>query len=121
LDIKGINLTWIQKSLFFVALGDALSYRVSFGNAAAERPVYDLVNSISQSNWRKLQAEKIEIAGIKQNQSFRPGLSGSVKARREKLILTVIIIMFVVGTGFWLYSLLARTGKKPDGPDHDRS
>jgi len=112
LDIKGIRLGWVQKLLFFVALGDVTSYTVGFGNAAIDLPAYDLASSLNQANWQKFSPEKVELRDIKQNTDFKPGLKKDVKARREKMILTGIICLLVVGIGFWLYVLLRKAGKK---------
>lgn len=112
LNIKGIRLGWVQKLLYFVALSDVPSYAVGFGNAEIALPVYDLSSSVNQANWQKFSPEKVELRDTKQNPDFKPGLKKDVKARREKIILTGIICLLVVGIGFWLYLLLRKAGKK---------
>ncbi len=114
LDIKGIRLAWIQKLLFFVALGDVRSYTAVFGNPAIEAPEYDLSNSVNQANWRRFEPEKKDISEIKENPDYRPGMQKDQKARHEKMLLTGIILLLVAGIGFWLYILLKRSRPKND-------
>lgn len=111
LDIRGVRLEWIRKELYFVALDDVPSYAVRFGNPAMEGPSYDLAKSVHQANWRNFAAHEVEIAGVQENLSFRAATPEDVKAEREKRILVMVLCALVIGMGFWLYVLFARSGK----------
>ncbi|MBI5632512.1 MAG: DUF3999 family protein [Nitrospirae bacterium] len=112
LDIKGIKLGWVQKLLYFVALGDVPSYTAGFGNAAIDPPGYDLANSVNQANWQQFRPESAELRNIRQNPDYKPGLQKDKKAKREKMILIAIVSTLVIGIGFWLYALLKKVGDK---------
>jgi len=109
LEVKSIRFEWLQKNLYFVALTDSGKYLLCFGNNIINRPDYDLSNFINQHNWFKQKHEKLKINQIKLNADFRQELSKDKKGQIEKIILTAIVIILVIGISFWLYKLIGKT------------
>ncbi|MBI5639146.1 MAG: DUF3999 family protein [Nitrospirae bacterium] len=109
LEIRQIRLAWVQKNLFFVALKDAPAYSLCFGSPAAEKPVYDLPNFINQGNWFKHASEKSATAQLLENPAYQPGIPKDIRSSIEKNILRGIVILLVIGLGYWLYALLNKT------------
>jgi len=112
LDIRDIRLSWVQRNLFFVGLKAAEYYPLHMGSMAAERPVYDLSKFIHQDNWFREASERLEAAAVQKNAAYRPSATKDRKSRVEKTFLTVVVIVLVIGMGFWLYSLLKKTGSR---------
>ena len=111
LDIRGIALSWVRRHMLFAALADAGEYSVAFGNTSVASPDYDLSRSINQSNWETSPAEQAAVSGISKNELFSQPVPGGVKAKREKLILVLVVCCLVAGMGVWLYRLLAKSGR----------
>lgn len=112
LEIKNIKFQWVQKNLYFFALNDAEKYSLCFGNNVVNRPAYDLQSFISQDNWFKQKYETLRTTQVRQNVTYAPKLPIDKKAKLEKLILTAIVIVLVIGIGYWLYRLARKTNKQ---------
>ena len=112
LNIKSIKFEWAQKYLYFIALADAEKYALYFGNETVQRPNYDLSNFIRQDNWFEQKSEILPSSQTIQNDNYVPGVSKNKKARIERIILSGIVILLVLGIGFWLYKLSGKVFKQ---------
>lgn len=108
LILKKIKFNWVQRNLYFIGLNDASAYTLRFGNPALDRPDYDLARFIHQGNWFSHNYEKLETTQVKKNINYKPVFSRDRQTRIEKMVLTVIIVIMVVGIGFWLYTLVRK-------------
>ena len=111
LKLKKITYHWVEKQLFFIALNDSNGYKLVFGNRNINAPHYDIGNFIRQDNWHKQKIEGVKLSPIQKNVNFVP-TSIEKKEEREKTILTGVIILMVVGLGFWLYRLMRKMAQK---------
>jgi hypothetical protein len=112
LEIKSIHLQWIRKTLYFIGLNDLPGYLLCIGNPNVEKPDYDLLKFINQSNWYKHAYEHLEISAIQQNTKFTPGIAKDKRARIEKTVLTLTVIFLVFIIGYWLYTLIKKADSK---------
>jgi len=112
LEIKGVRLAWKRRYLFFIPLRDSGGIRVSVGSDAADVPAYDLVSFVNQGNWHGLQAEEIALSGVVRTPDFKPATREDRRAVTEKVILVSVVVLLVIGMGFWLYTLIRKTSKK---------
>ncbi|MCP4134227.1 MAG: DUF3999 domain-containing protein [bacterium] len=111
LEIKSIQLRWVQKKLYFVALANSENYSLHFGSSSLERPEYDLAAFITQNNWFSHNRVKIRAGAIISNKDYKPGEAPESEESNEKLektILTVVVILLVLGMGVWLAALLRK-------------
>lgn len=114
LEITNIRFLWIQKNLYFVSLSKPSEYSLCFGNSTISRPNYDLARFINHNNWFSQNFAQLNTAQITLNSDFRERLPDDRKTRIEKIILTGIVIILVIGISFWLYRLMRKTLKKPN-------
>lgn len=112
LDVRSIKFEWVQKNLYFVALSDSWKYALYFGNGTVYRPDYDLSNFIRQDNWFEQKHEILETVPVTQNADYIPTLSKDKRTQIEKIILTGIVILLVLGIGYWLYKLTGKALKQ---------
>jgi hypothetical protein len=115
LEIRNIKFSWVRKNLFFIALVDAPEYTMYFSNPNIEKPVYDISNFINQGNWNRYTYEGLDTAPLQQNVDYKPSVSKDRKTGIEKFILTLIVILLVVGIGYWLYVLMRKAEEKKEG------
>jgi hypothetical protein len=108
LEIRSIHLQWARKSLYFIGLNDVPEYRLCIGNPHVEKPDYDLLKFINQGNWYKHAYEHLEISAIQQNTKFTPGIANDKRARIEKTVLIVTVMLLVFIIGYWLYALIKK-------------
>lgn len=114
LEIKSIKFLWVQKNLYFVSLNKPSNYSLCFGNNTISGPSYDLANFINHNNWFNQNYEKLNTAQIIQNSDFRERPPEDRKMKIEKIVLIGIVIILVIGIGFWLYRLMREAFKNPN-------
>lgn len=107
LEIKSLTLSWAVRNIYFIAPGDASEYLLAWGASDVSRPDYDIVKFINQSNWYKYSPARLAVGSIVKNQSYIP-FSSDRRGAVERHILKGIIVLLVIGMGFWLFSLLKR-------------
>jgi hypothetical protein len=111
LEIKGITLSWIQQNLYFIALKDGERYSLCFGNRSVRRPDYDITNFVNQNTLSQHTYAALRLAPLRAESGSRVTL-GDRFAGMEKLLLRTVVVLLVIGLGFWLYSLLKKTPEK---------
>ena len=112
LELKGMTLSWVQQNLYFIALKNNERYSLCMGNAHAKRPDYDIVNFVNQNTLSQHAYERMELASLRASGGPSPSLRDRL-AGMEKLILKIVVVLLVIGMGFWLYTLLKKApGKK---------
>ncbi|TAN41808.1 MAG: hypothetical protein EPN22_14175 [Nitrospirae bacterium] len=113
-DIREIKLSWIRKRLYFVALDNARGLALYVGGSKATKPDYDLPRFINQDNWFKhdFQEALVDVSQIKENPDFKSERSVFGKAWFETKVFSFIVVLLVVGLGYWLYALSKKWGAK---------
>jgi len=111
LDMKGITLSWVRKDLYFIALNNAGRYSLCFGNPELTRPDYDIAHFINQNTLLQHAYEKLDTAPARENTAFKQPVSREKKAWLEKMVLRVVVVILVIGMGFWLFTLMKKAGK----------
>jgi hypothetical protein len=111
LVIKTVSLAWVQQNLYFIALANSERYTLCFGNARVKRPDYDIARFVNQDTLSQHSFERVALsalhAGSGPRLTFEERLAGA-----EKLILKIVVVLLVIGMGFWLYTLLKKTPEK---------
>lgn len=110
LEIKGITLAWIQQNLYFIALKNGEQHSLCFGNRKLKRPDYDIARFVNLNTLAQHAYERVELSPIRV-EGGRPA-SGEWYVGMEKLILKIVVVLLVIGMGFWLFMLLKKTGEK---------
>jgi hypothetical protein len=108
LEMKGIELSWVQQNLYFIALKNNERYSLCFGNQLVKKPDYDIANFINQNTLSRNPFERVELATQRASGGPRPELFGGF----EKNILKIIVVLLVMGIGVWLYTLMKKAPKK---------
>lgn len=117
LNITGLRLTWVRKLLCFYGLEAASAYTLVFGNNQIAAPDYDIKKIIGQYNWTEVFAKQnpdshqLTLTELSENPSFQRNIPDK-QAKREGVILTIVVICLVTGLGIWLYKLLRKAVPK---------
>jgi hypothetical protein len=111
LELKGMTLSWVQQNLYFIALKNSGQYSLCFGNSRIKRPDYDIANFVNQNTLSQHSYERMELSPLRSNGGPRLTLRERMGGM-EKLILKIVVILLVIGMGFWLYTLLKKTPEK---------
>ena len=112
LELKGITLSWIQQNLYFIALRSGERYSLCMGNPRVKGPDYDIVSFVNQNT---LVAPSLRANGtcIAEPEGWSAAYARRTRRRHGKNILKIVVVLLVLGMGFWLYTLLKKTpGKK---------
>jgi hypothetical protein len=112
LEIKSIHLQWTRKNLYFIGLNDMQDYLLCIGNPNVEKPDYDLLKFTNQSNWYKHTSEHLEISAVSENTKFTPGIAKDRRAKIEKTVLIITVILLVLMIGYWLYTLIKKADRR---------
>lgn len=113
LRLRGMYLSWVRKNLFFVPERDTASHRLcadSEGRGAGAPP-YDLGRFVTATNWNRQAFETLKASAAQENADYRPAPAGDRKARMEKTVFTAVVILLVIGLGYWLFALLRRADR----------
>lgn len=111
LVIKTVTLFRVQQNLYFIALANSDRYSLCFGNTRVKRPDYDLARFVNQDTLSRHSFERRELSALQAGSGPRPTLGERV-AGMEKLILKIVVVLLVIGMGFWLFTLLKKTPEK---------
>jgi len=110
LELKSISFSWVQQNLYFIALKNSERYAVCYGNTQVKRPDYDLASFVNKDTLSQHRYEPRKLSPVRigsgPKPTFRERLAGM-----EKTVLTMIVVVLVLGMGWWLYALLK---KRPD-------
>ena len=112
LDVKGVAIAWVRKDLYFIALGNEGRYSLCFGNPALARPDYDLAHFVNSATLSRHPYERLNPGSIRENAGYEPPVPGGRRAKVETLVLKAVVVLLVVGIGFWLYALMRKAGEK---------
>jgi len=111
LEIKSVTLSWVQQNLYFIALKDQEHHSLCFGNPRIKQPDYDIARFINRDTLSQHPYQRLELTSLRAGTGPRPTL-GERFAGYEKLILKIVVVLLVVGMGFWLYTLMKKTPEK---------
>ena len=111
LDIRGVTVSWIQKNLYFIALRNGEQYLLCFGSQRETRPDYDIVRFVNRNSLSQHILESATLAAPIKSGGYQLTLRDRL-AGMEKLVLTVVVILLVIGMGGWLYTLLKKSPEK---------
>jgi hypothetical protein len=114
LMIQRVSLSWIQKNLFFIALSDAERYSLCFGNPELLRPDYDLAHFVNSTIVLQSPVRQLPATAVKENSGYVPPIPGGQRARIEMTVLKIVVVILVLGIGFWLYALIKKIPRKKD-------
>lgn len=112
LELKGVTLSWVQQNLYFIALAGSDRYSLCLGNPRIKQPDYDISRFINQNTLSQHPYQRLELASLRAGTGPRTTL-GERLAGMEKLVLKIVVVLLVVGMGFWLFTLMKKApGKK---------
>ncbi|MDA8078513.1 MAG: DUF3999 family protein [Nitrospiraceae bacterium] len=108
LRIRGIHLSWVRKNLFFVPERDTPSHRLCAGSEGQgmDAPPYDLDRFVTAQNWNQQAFETLAASSVQENTAYRPAASHDRRAGMEKSVLIAVVLLLVIGLGYWLFALL---------------
>lgn len=112
LEVKGVTVAWIRKDVYFIALGNEGRHSLCFGNPEAARPDYDLAHFVNSATLPRHPYERLNPGSIKENAEYEPPVPGGRRAKVETLVLKAVVVLLVIGIGFWLYALMRKAGEK---------
>lgn len=108
LRVKSVRFKWLRRSVYFIAPTDMRALTMSFGRPNTERPVYDVESFVNQGNWEKRTPKVLRAGTPLLTAGYSPEAPADLKTRAERHLLTGIIVLVVIGMGFWLYTLLKK-------------
>ncbi len=112
LDVKTVDLSWVRQDLFFLALNDGDRHTLCFGNDTLSMPEYDIARFITRENLARHSPVSLTTSEIGVNAGFVPKAPKQKRARIEKLILTVVAVVLVIGMGSWLFTLIRKIARE---------
>lgn len=111
LELTGITLSWVQQNLYFIALRGGESYSLCMGNTRIKRPDYDIAGFVNQNTLSQHTYDRMGLASLRSKGGPRLTF-GERLAGMDKFILKIVVVLLVLGMGFWLYALLKKTPEK---------
>jgi len=111
LEVKAVTFSWVQQNLYFIALRSGERYSLCFGNTRIRRPDYDIARFVNQNTLSQHSFERLELSALQAGSGPSPTLGDRV-AGMEKIVLKIVVVLLVIGMGFWLYTLLKKTPEK---------
>ncbi len=115
LDVKAVDLSWVRQDLYFLALNDNDRHTLCFGNDTLTRPEYDIARFITRGNLAQHSPASLTTSEIGVNAGYVPKAPKQKRARIEKLVLTVVVVVLVIGMGYWLFTLVRKIAREKRG------
>jgi len=112
LDVKAVDLSWVRQDLYFLALNDNDRHTLCFGNDTLARPEYDIARFITRENLGRHSPVSLAAGEPRVNADYVPKAPKQKRARIEKIILTVVVVVLVSGMGFWLFTLVRKIARE---------
>ena len=114
LALERITIAWVRKNLYFIALNDGEGYTLCFGNPILPKPKYDLGRFINRNSLSQHAFQQIQTAPVRENSSYVPPTHRGRRAHREKIVLSMVVILLVGGLGYWIYRLVRKITHERD-------
>jgi hypothetical protein len=112
LDVQAVDLSWVRQDLYFLALNGGDRHTLCFGNDTLSRPGYDIARFITGENLAQHSPASLTAGDIRVNAGYVPKAPKQKRARIEKLILTAVVVVLVIGMGFWLFTLVRKIARE---------
>lgn len=111
LEIRAVTCSWVQQNLYFIALKNSERYSLCFGNTRIARPDYDIARFVNQDTLSRHSFARLELSTPQAGSGPRLTLGERVSGM-ERLLLKIVVMLLVIGMGFWLYTLLKKMPEK---------
>jgi hypothetical protein len=115
LGVNAVDLSWVRQDLYFLALNDGDHHTLCFGNDTLGRPGYDIARFITRENLAQHSPVSLTVGALRINAGYVPKASKQKRARIEKLVLTVVVVVLVAGMGYWLFTLIRKIAREKRG------
>jgi hypothetical protein len=112
LDVKAVGLLWVKQDLYFLALNDGDRHSLCFGNDTLARPEYDIARFITRGNLAQHSPASLFAGELRVNADYVPKAPKQKRARIEKRVLTVVVVVLVIGMGYWLFALVRKIARE---------
>jgi hypothetical protein len=112
LDVKAVDLSWVRQDLYFLALNDGDRHSLCFGNDTLARPEYDIARFITRANLAQHSPASLLAGELRVNADYVPKAPKQKRARIEKRVLTVVVVVLVIGMGYWLFALVRKIARE---------
>jgi hypothetical protein len=112
LDVKAVDLSWVRQDLYFLALNDGDRHSLCFGNDTLARPEYDIARFITRGNLAQHSPASLLAGELRVNADYVPKAPKQKRARIEKRVLTVVVVVLVIGMGYWLFALVRKIARE---------
>ncbi len=112
LDVKAVDLSWVKQDLYFLALNDGDRHTLCFGNDTLTRPEYDIARFITRENLARHSPAALTSGELRVNSGYVPKAPKQKRARIEKLVLTAVVVVLVIGMGYWLFMLVRKIARE---------
>nr|MDA8078024.1 hypothetical protein [Nitrospiraceae bacterium] len=61
---------------------------------------------VTAQNWNQQAFETLAASPVQENTAYRPAASHDRRAGMEKSVLIAVVLLLVIGLGYWLFALL---------------
>lgn len=112
LEVKAVNLSWVRQDLYFLALNEGDHHTLCFGNDTLSGPEYDIARFITSENLARHSPVSLALEEIRINTDYVPKAPKQTRALIEKTILTVVVVVLVIGMGYWLFTLIRKIARE---------
>jgi len=112
LDMKAVDLLWVKQDLYFLALSDGDRHSLCFGNDTLARPEYDIARFITRGNLAQHSPTSLLAGELRVNADYAPKAPKQKRARIEKRVLTAVVVVLVIGMGYWLFALVRKIARE---------
>lgn len=112
LAVRSVSFSWIRRSLYFIGMDTAEHYTLAFGGGAFGSPNYDLAHFITPATLDQNAYEHLSVGEVRENPDFAGERPGSLRARFQRGLLTAVVLLFVAGLGYLLFTLIRKMRRR---------
>jgi len=107
LKIGNVAVFRVRKNLYFFP-EEGRSYTAYLGNENVQKPRYETEHLIPSDAAGGVNSQPAALGGIIENSAYRPSLSKAERESIQKGVLSIVVVLLVLGMGFWGYSLVRK-------------
>ncbi|MBW1985407.1 MAG: hypothetical protein JRI53_11865 [Deltaproteobacteria bacterium] len=114
LAIENAKIKWVRRNLYFIPEKDR-SYTMYWDGLNITRPDYELRKMISNQYDKLMGYDEWKIGNIQKNGAYAPRADELLTQRVQKYLFIGLVLLLVVGLGFWVFKLMRKMSEDKQG------